>query len=85
MSIQSTGNGDEETRTVEACPECKSSGFRVRNTGQIDNTRNERYKCRNPECGAYFDEPIRREQRVGNDSILSGLAHELETMDADAI
>lgn len=64
---------------LTACPECEASFIRRM-------TRDPEHKWRCEECGARFDEPIRREPMTNKGSPNPGTtAALLEELDADAI
>ena len=70
--------------TVAACPECDATAVRSR-VGKgfaTASDRSEEYRC--SACGALFDEPVEREREQPADQ-LSGLAAELDSMDADDV
>jgi hypothetical protein len=82
-------DGDDDLRTdggdrVGACPECDSTDLFVRGSstfGPDAHASDGRYHCR--DCGAGFDEPVRRARRGRSGQGRRGLAGALANADAD--
>lgn len=73
-----------QTRTVLVCPECGSSDVERNMTRGIRPKAGGRYRCKQLDCKAAFDDPDERETTRKRDAKY-GLAKRLEEMDPDAI
>lgn len=78
--MSQTHTGDKTI--VEACPECGSASFRVRNTGHIEHDNTDPYRC--SDCHETFSNSANRPQKQKPPE-RRGLAGRLATMDSDDV
>lgn len=72
------------TQTIEACPACGHSGFRVRNRGKLRSYPEGKGRYRCDECSETFDEPAERPLE-NNRTPKTGLAARLADDDVTGV